>query len=71
MKDLSNYTYSDLYDMLTHIDQYKYPELLEEVRMELDARKDSGEVPAELVPKIDWSVFRFRKKKKTNSVPIT
>ncbi|MGB0347000.1 MAG: hypothetical protein ACPGGA_05915 [Balneolaceae bacterium] len=64
MKDLSNYTYSDLFDMLTHIDQYKYPELLNKVQQELDSRREKGEVPTEIVPKIDWSVFRFRKKKK-------
>ncbi len=71
MKDLSNYTYSDLFDMLTHIDQYKYPDLLEEVRQELNRRKEQGEVPTEIVPKIDWTVFRLRKKKKEiSNAPI-
>lgn len=64
MKDLSNYTYIELFDMLTHIDPYKYPDRLDEVEKELDLRKANGEVPTEVVPKIDWSVFRFRKKKK-------
>jgi|GEM_PF-4660112 len=53
MKDLSNYTYSDLYDMLTHIDPYKYADRVEAVRKELDSRKKRGEVPEQLIPKFD------------------
>ncbi len=66
MKDLSNYTYIELYDMLTHIDQYKFADRLHAVQKELDLRQEHGEIPTELVPKIDWSVFRFRKKKKAS-----
>jgi hypothetical protein len=64
MKDLTNYTYVELYDMLTHINPYKYADRLEAVRKELDLRKEQGEVPTNLVPKTDWSVFRFRRKNK-------
>ena len=68
MKDLSNYTYTELYDMLAHIDPYKYADRIAAVRKELDARKDQGEIPTELIPKTDWSVFKFRKKKEKTAI---
>jgi len=62
MKELTNYTYSDLYDMLSHIDEYKYPEMLEEVRIELESRKKNGEVPTNLVPEINWNDLSIKGK---------
>lgn len=59
MKDLSNYTYSDLYDMLTHIDPYKYADRVDAVKKELDSRKESGEVPDWVVPKFNVSFSDF------------
>lgn len=53
MKDYSQYHYMDLYDMLNHINPYKYPERIKEVEKELELRKESGEIPERLVPKID------------------
>ena len=50
--------------MLNHIDQFKYPDRLEAVSDELNTRKQRGDIPQELIPNIDWSVFRFRTKKK-------
>ncbi len=50
--------------MLNYIDQFKYPDRLEAVSDELNTRKQRGDIPQELIPNIDWSVFRFRTKKK-------
>ena len=63
MNDLSKYSYKELYGMLNHIDQFKYPVRLEAVSDELNTRKQRGDIPQELIPNIDWSVFRFRTKK--------
>ena len=64
MNDLSKYCYKELYGMLNHIGQFKYPDRLEAVSDELNTRKQRGDIPQELIPNIDWSVFRFRTKKK-------
>lgn len=64
MKDLSNYSYTELIDMINHINEYKYEDRLEEVRKELEIRRQQGEIPTVLVPKPDWSAFRFRRRKK-------
>lgn len=64
MNDLSKYSYKELYGMLNYIDQFKYPDRLEAVSDELNTRKQRGDIPQELIPNIDWSVFRFRTKKK-------
>ncbi len=61
MKDLSKYTYIELYDMLHHVNEFKYPEKIKALEEEIEHRKEIGEVPTELVPKPDWSAFRFRK----------
>jgi hypothetical protein len=68
MKDLSSYTFTELYDMLHHVNEYKYPEKLQALREEIARRKEIGEVPTELVPKPDWSAFRFRKSKEAETV---
>lgn len=52
MKDLSNYSYVELYDMLSHINPYKYEDKLLAVQNELDSRKQRGEVPTDVIPKI-------------------
>ena len=39
MNDLSKYSYKELYGMLNHIDQFKYPDRLEAVSDELNTRK--------------------------------
>ncbi|MBO6535636.1 MAG: hypothetical protein JJ966_05395 [Balneolaceae bacterium] len=65
MKDLTNYTFTELYDMLHHVNEYKYPEKIQALKEEIERRKEAGEVPQQLVPKPDWSVFRFRKNKQS------
>lgn len=62
MKDYSKYTYQELYDMLNHINPYEYPERIIAVEGEVQLRKERGEIPELLVPKIDWSPFRFGKR---------
>ena len=64
MKDYSQYHYMELYDMLNHIDPYEYPDRIKEVEKELELRKERGEIPTKLVPEIDWSPFKFWKRKK-------
>ena len=54
-KDLSAYTYTELYDMLNHINPYKYHSRIELVQIEIEKRKKSGEVPKRLVPQITFS----------------
>ena len=61
MKDLSMYTYQELYDMLHHINPFKHQDKLEAVRVEIEVRKSKGEVPDRLVPKIDWAPLKFWK----------
>ena len=55
MKDYSQYHYMELYDMLNHIDQFKYPERIQEVEKEISLRKSLGEIPDQLKPKTDLS----------------
>lgn len=63
MKDYSQYHYMELYDMLNHINPYKYPERIKEVEKEIELRKEKGEIPVRLVPEIDWSPLKFWKRK--------
>ena len=63
IKDLTQYTYLELYDMLNHINPYKYEDRLEAVRLEVEQRKLRGEVPKRLVPEIDWEPLKFWKKR--------
>ena len=51
MKDYSQYHYMELYDMLSHINPYKYPERIQEVEKEISLRKSLGKIPEELKPK--------------------
>lgn len=62
MKDLSPYSFSELYDMINHINPYKYPEKIEQVKNELEIRKERGEVPSQLVPNTNWEPLKFWKK---------
>lgn len=50
MKDYSQYHYVELYDMLNHINPYKYPERIKQVEKEIGLRKELGEIPLELRP---------------------
>ena len=60
MKDYSKYTYTELYDMLNHINPYKYPERIAAVEGEISLRKERGEIPAELIPEIKLSKDEYR-----------
>ena len=53
MKDYSKYTYTELYDMVHHINPFKYPEKIAEVKHQIGLRKQAGEIPQLLVPKTD------------------
>jgi hypothetical protein len=53
MKDLSQYHYSELYDMLNHINPFKHPDRIEAVEHEITLRKHNGEVPDRLIPEIN------------------
>lgn len=63
MKDYSQYNYMELYDMLNHINPYKYQDKIAEVRKEIELRKKQGEVPQLLVPNINWEPLKFWKRK--------
>lgn len=65
MKDLSIYSYQELYDMMHHINPFKYQDRIEAVRQEIEVRKAKGEVPKRLVPEIDWEPLKFWKKSKS------
>lgn len=52
MKDYSQYSYSELYGMLNHMNQFKYPDRVALLEREIGQRVERGEVPIELVPKI-------------------
>lgn len=65
MKDYSQYTYPELYDMLNHINPFKYQDKIEAVRKEIELRKEKGEVPEQLVPETDWTPLKFWKTKST------
>lgn len=59
MKDYSKYSFNELYDMVNHINQFKYPEMIEEVRGQIAIRKQRGEIPDTIIPNIkltkrDW-----------------
>ncbi|MEQ9308284.1 MAG: hypothetical protein RLN90_02455 [Balneolaceae bacterium] len=68
MKDYSQYTYPELYDMLNHINPFKYQDKIESVRKEIELRKKIGEVPEQLVPETDWEPLKFWKKEKDENV---
>ena len=59
MKDYSQYNYMELYDMLNHINPYKYQDKIAEVRKEIELRKNRGEVPERFVPEINWAPLKF------------
>lgn len=63
MKDYSQYHYTELYGMLNHLNPFKYDKKKDEIRMEIELRKERGEIPELMVPIIDWSSFTFWKKK--------
>ncbi len=71
MKDYSQYHYIELYDMLNHINPYKYPERIQEVEKEIELRKERGEIPQRLVPEIDWTPLKFWKRKKKSLIAGT
>ena len=58
MKELQDYSNSELYGLLNHIDPYKYPERIQAIEEEIQSRKAKGEIPEQLVPDVDWSVFK-------------
>ena len=67
MKDLSLYSYQELYDLVNHLDPFKYQDKIETVRQEIEARKERGELPIALLPKqyfnfddiVDFSLVAF------------
>lgn len=59
MKDLSIYSYQELYDMMNHINPFKYQDRIEAVRQEIEVRKANGEVPTALIPDINYG-YLFR-----------
>lgn len=63
MKDYSQYSYRELYDMLNHIDPFRFPDKIIQVEQELALRKENGEIPERLVPETDWFPLKFWKKK--------
>lgn len=63
MKDYSKYSYSELYDMLDHINRYKYPEKIQAIEKELKQKKEDGEIPELIVPAISWKDLKFWKRK--------
>ena len=63
MKDYSKYSYSELYDMLDHINRYKYPEKIEAIEEELKQKKESGKIPESIVPSVNWQDLKFWKRK--------
>lgn len=69
MKDLSQYHYSELFDMVNHINPFKYPDRIEAVEKEIRMRKEQGKIPERLVPETDWTPLKFWKRKspKTNA----
>ena len=61
MRELSDYTYQELYELMHNINPYKYPERVEQVTQEITFRKEKGEVPEQLIPEIDWEPLKFWK----------
>lgn len=51
MKDYSQYSYSELYGMLNHMNQFKYPDRVALLEQEIGQRVERGEIPIDLVPK--------------------
>lgn len=60
MKDYSQYSYSELYGMLNHMNQFKYPDKLVELEKEIGFRKENGEIPSALIPKIKLTKQDFK-----------
>lgn len=50
MKDYSQYSYSELYGMLNHMNQFKYPDRVALLEQEIGQRVERGEVPDKLIP---------------------
>lgn len=63
MKDYSDYSYQELYGMVNHMYQFEYPERVKEIETEIERRKLHNEIPTAIVPKIDWSPFKFWEKR--------
>ena len=62
MKDYSNYSYQELYGMVNHMYQFEYPDRIKEIETEIEHRKLQNEIPTDIIPRIDWSPFKFWKK---------
>jgi hypothetical protein len=60
-KPVIEYTNSELYQVLNHIDQKKYPERVSDIEKEIERRLSAGEVPKELVPELIWDDVDFKK----------
>lgn len=60
-KPVTEYKNSELFEILNHIDQEKYPERILELEKEVEKRKAAGNIPKDLVPEIDWSDINFEK----------
>ncbi len=54
MKSAGEYKNIELYQILDGIDKYKYPERYEEIRSELDQRKNNGQVNSLEIDSIKW-----------------
>lgn len=61
MKDYSQYSYSELYGMLNHMNQFKYPDRVALLEQEIGQRVERGEIPNDLVPnfKLNKQDFLF------------
>ncbi len=60
MKDLSDYSNSDLFGMLDHLNFYKYPEKVKAVETEIETRRSEGHIPSEMIPSINWRDLKVK-----------
>lgn len=60
-KDVKKYNNQELFEVLNHINRYKYPDRVKNLEDEIKRRKVSNQIPAELVPELDWSNINFEK----------
>ncbi len=67
MKDYSEYSNAELFEIENYLDPFKYENQIEEIRKEIDLRKNRGEISAKLVPTIDWEPLKFWKKEKKSA----
>ena len=54
----------ELYGMINHMNQFEYQDKIAEIEKEISIRKEKGEIPEKIVPDIDWTSFKFWKRKK-------